>query len=746
MALAKGGDALGFRGIPLFPENGVFDEKLPIITLSELGPYDPADRYNHLSFEVPITREAVNAFLHVEMYGENAPFVNDFSAGESATIHLHWYVADGTIFARYTSTAPIDFMLFFNGSLKPAHVCGLEKHSATLAQDDFAAVMKIHGEVSGFCAAADVDDAETRLRGYNAPEKNNVVTAHRLSLTPSSPVYVVLGTAAARVDPEAIDAALLVGEQAMTEDLVTSSGVAADCADAIQRLVGYCTCYDPRNGRGFVPVNRDWSGPNGLPPIFMWDNFFDSYLAIWSNPELGRQSISHILDIIETRGMLGAPPQRNLIVPVVYSKLVRSLGDEQFARKSFPSMMKFMRFWFEDRGDGHPRRDGNDDGLIECGAYSQVGQKPLAKIVQDAFDETGYDDSPMYSGGFAYKRRAIPADGVIYDFSRGTLNLTMIGQNSLYVAACRSMAVVAEWLGFADQQQWLLDEAERVKNRIQKCLFDASRGYYMNRFFDGTFSTVKTMTIFYPLMTDICDSDCQDNLKASLLDPKQFWSDNVIPTVSRDDPAYTCDPWRKDYWVGQYWRGNIWAPTNYITYLALRNTDWDDVVDEFAKKSRRLFMDDWLPRHHAMENYPPVGNTPTSQLFNANGGRNPHYIWAGMLPMIALEQLFSVEDTCKGLRFGGLHEKEFGSWSNFWFWSQRSSIRADHDGVVLDIPGILSFSSNKPIKVSRFDLDTGEFAYRADTAVEVTIVLAGERQILQLVAASDGAVHQQPKH
>jgi hypothetical protein len=737
VALAKGQHVLGFRGIPLLPETGLFDGKLPIVTLDEMGPYDPAGRFHHISFQVPITRQAVNSFLHVEMYGENAPFVNDFAPGEAATVHLHWLVAEGTVFARYTATAALDFMLYFNGSVAPAQRAGASPDSATLTQDDFTAQLRIAGEVSAFCEAADVEDAEVRLRGFSAPAKPNVATAHRLALGPDAPIYVVLGTDAAPVDPSAIDSALLAGEAAMADDLMDSSGAAADCADAIQRLIGYCTCYDPRNGRGFVPVNRDWTGPNRVPPIFMWDNFFDSYLAIWSNPELGRQSLSHILDVIEAKGILGAPPQRNLAIPVVYSKLVRSLGDEAFARDSFPAMMKFMRFWFEDRGDGHPRRDGNDDGLIECGAYSQPGDKPLAKIIQDAYDETGYDDSPMYSAGFAYKRGAIPADGVTYDFERGTLNLTMIGQNSLYVAACRAMAVVADWLNVAADRQWLMEEAERVQGLIKDRLFDASRGYYMNRFFDGSFSSVKTMTIFYPLMVDVCDARSREKLKQTLLDPQQFWGENIIPTVSRDDPAYQCDPWRDDYWLGQYWRGNVWAPTNYITYLALRNTDWHAVIDEFASKSRRLFMDDWLPRHQAMENYPAVGCTPKTQLFQANGGRDPHYVWAGLLPMIALEQLFSVEDTSNGLRFGALEEPEFGAWNNFWFQGRKCSIQADKQGVTLTIPGVLEFTADQPIQVRNFDLTTGRFSYRSHLEVHIDMTLAGQQTGLTLPPASD---------
>ena len=739
-AAARNGNVLGFRGIPLLPGTGVFDDKLPIKTMVEKGPYDPRDRFNHVSFQVPITERATKDFLHLEFHDQNAPFVNSFPENEAATIHFHWFEDGDALYARYTTDNPVDMMLLFNGALSPAGVLEIDASKGVLKQQEFQAVLQVAGDLRTYAAAGDVAEAEARVRGcsVDAPAKEQV-TAHCLRLTPEHPVYIRLGTTTGTLEVDAVNRGLRQGEAKMQETLSTSSGSVAHCADALQRLVGYSKAYQPHCDRWCVPVNRDWSKSNRLPPTFMWDNFFDSYLAVWSQPELAKQSLSYILDIIETKGMAGAPPQRNLIVPVVYSKLVRTLGDKSFARESFSTMMKFMRFWFEDRGDGKPRRDGNDDGLIECGSCHQPGDQPLHKIVQNAFDETGYDDSPMYSDGFAYQRRALPADGVEYDFDRSTLNLTMIGQNSLYVAACRAMAVVAEWLGRDSDRQWLFAEAGRVSGKIREKLFDDFRGFYMNRFFDGSFSTVKTMTIFYPLLIDICDDTTKARLKETLLDPQQFWGENIIPTVSRDDPAYKCDPWRDPYWLGNYWRGNIWAPTNYITYLALRNSDWHDAVTEFAEKSKRLFMDDWLPRHHAMENYPPVGNTPKTKLFYGNGGRGPHYIWGGLLPMIALEQLFSVEDTAKGIRFGTLDEREFGSWKNFCFRGRRCSIDVDQAGVRLSIPEILEFSSERPLKVRRFDLDTGSFEYQANAETPAQIYF-GQKSTTKILSKTDNWV------
>ena len=44
--------------------------------------------------------------------------------------------------------------------------------------------------------------------------------------------------------------------------------------------------------------------------------------------------------------------------------------------------------------------------------------------------------------------------------------------------------------------------------------------------------------------------------------PRKFWGDWIMPSISRDDPAYADQ---------MYWRGRIWAPMNFLVYLGLRN-------------------------------------------------------------------------------------------------------------------------------------------------------------------------------
>jgi len=295
-------------------------------------------------------------------------------------------------------------------------------------------------------------------------------------------------------------------------------------------------------------------------------------------------------------------------------------------------------------------------------------------------------------------------------------------------------AGAADWVEEPGAAAWLRAEAERVAARLREQLFDPEVGYYQNRFFDGHFSSVKTMDLFYPLLAEVCNDSVRDRLHAMLLDPLQFWGENVIPTVSRDDPAYGDEVNREPYWKGNYWRGNIWPPTNYITYLSVRMAGWTDVASEISAKSRRLFMEDWLPRHHANENYPPEGGTARTWMFAGNGGRDPHYLWAGLLPLIALEELFAVEDVGEGLRFGSLDPLSWGAWEGFLYGGRRGSVCCNANGLSLEIADWLRVTSDGPIAVREFRREGARtrFRYSAQKPVALEIVWDGRQEHLNL--------------
>ncbi len=147
----------------------------------------------------------------------------------------------------------------------------------------------------------------------------------------------------------------------------------------------------------------------------------------------------------------------------------------------------------------------------------------------------------------------------------------------------------------------------------------------MEQAYDGSlFSERLGPTLFFPLIAGAPDSVKAERIIANLLDTNLFWGNYVIPTISRDDPAFPTQG---------YWRGRIWPPTNYLTYLGIKEYAPEAVVWEFAVKSARQAQNEWLERGQLYENYYADGP----------GAGDPHYCWGGLMQYILVEEIAGLD-------------------------------------------------------------------------------------------------------
>jgi uncharacterized Zn-binding protein involved in type VI secretion len=322
--------------------------------------------------------------------------------------------------------------------------------------------------------------------------------------------------------------------------------------------------------------------------------------------------------------------------------------------------------------------------------------------------------------GFTDGRLGMLADGVEFDLPSRTLTVTLLCQNCLYIASARAMARWADRLGNSTDAAWLRGEAERVTGRVRERLFCAKDGFFRDRFWRGDFSPVKAMTIFYPLLAGIADDTVKARLRETLLDPKQFWGENLIPTVSRDDPAY-CDGMDG---TGNYWRGNCWPPTTYMVYLAIKEAGWDDLAAEYARCVCGQFMEYWQAHGHAYENYPAAGKVNPRFLYvQMWGGRELRYVWSGMLPLCGLEEIFAPEPTRGGVRFGNPFLKEASGWRNFTWQGLPVEAEAGPLRTRVAVGDAWSFLAEPGIAVRGFTTDNG-IAFSAQAQAQSCVRLA----------------------
>lgn len=674
VSLASADDVLGIRLVGMDASLGIIDGKDLPLALSAPPEGAPDLSYCRFEWKVPVTPEGVRRYASWPRRQLNAPTVLDYAPGEAATLRLEWQFVDGTVRGRYSSDLPVRLALISNGCFRSAEVLRADGLGAELQLGARRLYVTLNGEVETPWVLGAYRELERAWCGQSFEEGKSFV-AHPVTISPDRPLDFTLSFEGT-VSPEGQFALLKAAEARYEQNRMRSTGDFGAAAEAVASLTAYSRAYDPVRQSLQTTVNRTWAGLNHPGLIFGWDNFFMAYSAAWNDPALATEALEHILRVYTEKGIDGGPTQRNLIIPILYVRTITLIGDDALARRTWPLILQFIRFFF-------PHRDGNHDGLIEQGAPLHPKHHAPGEIIQEAMDESGYDDLPLYSAGFGEGRRALLAPGVGFDWESHCLTVTNVCQNSLYIAACRSLAALGAQVGTADEVAWLEAEARRVEDRMKERLFCAEQGMFADRFWNGEFSSTKTLTRFFPLMAGLNDDAGKQVLHGLLTDPHEFWGENVIPTVSRSDPAY-CDGLDGR---GNYWRGNCWPPTTYMVYLAAKQAGWDATVAEYARRAVAQFMEYWQAHTHFYENYPPEGKVDHRFLYLSPwGGREAHYVWAAMQLFCGLEEIFGLELDGR-LRFGNPHLLTASRWTGFRFQGRKVDAEAGPERTAVTVEG-----------------------------------------------------------
>jgi neutral trehalase len=429
---------------------------------------------------------------------------------------------------------------------------------------------------------------------------------------------------------------------------VKVDGLFKGAAEAVSNNLFWMTLYQPDHHRLYTPAGRRWvfAEPTGSPDhwtIFEWDSFLN---ALEISIESGRHARDVVAAVLETqypngnipnwRSRSSGTPDRSQppVGAYVVLKLFGRLGDMDLLKTAYPYLLKWHAFWKAPKPDGRPRRDGNADGLLEWGSDSDLvaGAVPPwqenAGGKQRAMWESGQDDLPNW-------------EEAAFSDSAGTLTMNCLDLNCLYALDAYCLSQIANILNLPEDYSSYLLEYEQMKTLINEKLWNEREGFYFDRHWDGSFSRRKAASNFYPLLAKIPDARRASLLIRRLLNPKEFWGEYILPSISRDDPLF------KDQ---QYWRGTIWPPTNYLVYQGLKACGFDAVATEYAEKGLSLFLRSWQNFQLCPENF-------DSRTGEAGGQR--YRSWGPLFALIAIEEYLDFTPW-DGFRFGILDPERKG--------------------------------------------------------------------------------------
>lgn len=661
LVLAPNQESVFAFRIQIEKENEVADENDIFYLISEVGPHSPDCTYARIKLDLSLPFKR----------GSETPILIK-PPSKKDTLTLEWSRQDEkTVVGRITAPSNIKinlvhyfpwnfegtYLILPDGQIK-GESSGLSKYHYLLwTNTKGELITDSPGDELVFSFSMEADRAIYFVAGVGEEEKILRDRIYRYK------------------NKGAIDSILEEEKNRYRSKRVRVEGLYGGTARSITNNLFWMMLYQPGNHRLYSPGGRGriFSTPDGNPghwTIFEWDSFFS---ALGAAVESSKHAKDILKAVLETQYPNGNIPNwrsrfdgtRDRSHPPIGSyvvlKLFQRLGDLDLLRYAYPYLIRWHSFWKQEKNNGQVRRDGNRDGLLEWGTDTEFlpqSDPPWEENIEGkkrAMQESGQDDLPNW-------------DDAPFSQDTGTLIMNCIDLNSLYALDAWCLAEIANILDKRDDYNNYSSEYETMKELINEHLWDEREGFYFDRYWDGRFSARKAASNFYPLLAGIPDKTRALRMLRHLLNPEEFWGEFIIPTISRDDPAY------KDQ---QRWRGAIWPPTNYLIYQGLKAYHFDAIASELAKKSSDLFLRTW-------ENFQLCPENFDSRTGEAGGQR--YQSWGSLFALIALEEYLDFTPW-EGFRFGMIDPDERGKLSRISIQDRHYDVEVSSSGVKLKEEG-----------------------------------------------------------
>lgn len=263
--------------------------------------------------------------------------------------------------------------------------------------------------------------------------------------------------------------------------------------------------------------------------------------------------------------------------------------DEEFLEEAYASGKKFYNYYVSNR-------DKDNDGLCEWGAHA------VLECVRDA-------------------RVAV------WDKVDWPSNFEAVDLNSMLVKEAKSLAEMADILGYGEEKEkWLKDAGARTA-LIQKTFWDEETDFFYQVDMDDhdfTYETendlkIKEIIGFLPMWAGAATDEQAEKLMKSMKNTDEFWRRFGIPTLSAKDDYY--NP------IG-YWNGPIWVQWQYMMMEGLTNYGYDEDAVELVDKVSDNIINQLKVDHYFWEFY---------SADDYQAGWNKTYIWTGIIARMLLE-------------------------------------------------------------------------------------------------------------
>ncbi len=285
--------------------------------------------------------------------------------------------------------------------------------------------------------------------------------------------------------------------------------------------------------------------------IWNWDSAFHSIGVSHWDIELAKEQILGFIQYQLDNGMYidvkwanGSVADRSSKPPVLAwatAELFKNDNDIEFVKKTYPSLVKNIQFWENERfynGLFHYSADADKTPIDLLDLYTRY--------------ESGWDDSVRW-------------DNPCAEYWAIDLNCYLIMSYRGLITLANALEKKSDAEAFEKKEKLLIKNINGyLWNDITKTYTDTNR-------FTGERSNITTPASFMPLYVNIATSERAIFMSKLAYDKNKFYPG--MPTVSYDDPEYS----------QRYWRGNTWLNVAYFAAKGLKNYGFNDVANDVKK-------------------------------------------------------------------------------------------------------------------------------------------------------------------
>jgi glycogen debranching enzyme len=347
-----------------------------------------------------------------------------------------------------------------------------------------------------------------------------------------------------------------------------------------------------KNRRQFGEFQYTVPDPAAYPYQWLWDSCFHAIVLCQFDPADAKRELLALVNRQFNNGMIphmiywekgdvidiswGKDGTSSITQPpmIAYAvwKIYQSDNDLDFLKQIYKNLFHYYKYLLNDR-DPHERH--------------------LVGIINP--DESGEDNSPRFDSILGlppvhtleenFQKRLLLVDEnkkCNFDAPFCMKNFFWVKDvpfNAILVENLHCLADIADKLGFAYDATYFRTKRLEVISAMRELMLE-------DGLFWSTYGAeyekikVKTWAFFSPLFAKMLEQTEADKLiKEHLLNPKEFWTEYPVPTVSLDDPSYD---------QNGFWRGPVWMATNWFVYKGLINYGYQKEAKIIQEKSLTL--------------------------------------------------------------------------------------------------------------------------------------------------------------